>query len=200
MVANASSLVDSLYAYGILHVVVVETCVPQQLVVALGRELSLRHGVGSVGYNEVLLALLGCCKAYGNDVGGITCKVVAAVHYAVLAELDVRQSRIQRQLAAIARHANAAKSGLHVQLAGCGEASEARRCLVLRAVSHLAVEVLACQHVRLLPVVVGKCLTYILEHMCRLLVNVPVVGSPFLGVRSATPERFLVECQSFGLH
>ena len=200
LVAHRTALSHSLDAHSVLHGVVVETCQPAERVGAVSLHLARRYRVGSVGEHEVLLAAVRCREAHRHHVGRMRHEILALVLHAVLAETHLGKSRVERQLTTVAGHAHRAESGLDVELACCCEAAEAERLLGISLVGHHAVEVLACEQLRLLPVALGERLAYLAHHMSRLLVHVPVVGSATRGVRTAAPERLLVERDALSLN
>ena len=145
LVGQRTAVVDGLYADGVLHVVVVQTGVPQQGVRSYGGHLALRNGIGGIREGEVLHAFLRCLEAYGKDVGGATDEVFATIVDTVFAELHDGKGGIERERTAIASHSDCAKPGLHVEFTGCGETSEAERILSVRLVRHFTVKVLLSQ-------------------------------------------------------
>ena len=187
MIVYGSALCHRLHTYAILHIIIVETGVPQEFVVAFGYHLALRNGVLGIRKHEVLHSLTRSLEAYSHHIGRIADEVFACIADAVLGKRHHSQSRVDRERAAIACHAHLAQSGLNVQFACCSETTEAERFLCICLVGHRTVEVFACKHFRLLQVVVDKSLTYVLDYTSRLLVDVPVVACTLACVRSATP-------------
>ena len=105
-VAHRTALSHSLYAHGVLHTIVVETCQPAERVGAVRLHLARRHGVGSVGEHEVLLATLRGSEAHRHHVGRMRHEILALVLHTVLAETHLRKGRVERQLTAVVGHSH----------------------------------------------------------------------------------------------
>ena len=199
-IREAAALVDGTDADGILHIVVIETCLPKQAVSAISHHPARRNRVRRIGEHEILLALTGSLIADSHHIGWIRDEVFTLVSYAILDEGNRSQSRIKRQGTAITRHAHSAQSRLDIRLAHCGEATEAEWVLSIRLVRHRTVEVLAGELGCLFPIVGSKGISDFLHHMGRILVHIPIIGSTFLGVRTATPECLLIQRDALSFH
>ena len=156
--------------------------------------MSLTHGVGSVIQHKMLLAGLVGREAHHHHVGGIRHKGLSLVAHPVgCGKAHRGVSRVNRQGTPVVADALLADICGKRQFAHGGEGAKAELWFACGLVGHGAVKVLGGELCGLVPVAVGKCLSYILEHMCRLFVLVPIVGSALGRVGTAAPQCLFIQ-------
>ena len=92
MIVDRTALCHRLHTYAILHIIIVETSVPQEFVVAFGYHLALRNGVLGIRKHEILHSLTRSLEAYRHDIGRIADEVFACVADAILGKRHYSQS------------------------------------------------------------------------------------------------------------
>ena len=199
-VRQVTTLVDGTDADSILHIVVIETCIPKQPILAISHHLACRYRVRRIREYEILPARTGSLVADSHHIGWIRNEILTLIVYTILDERNGSQCRIERQGTAIFGHTHSAQSCLDIRLTHRGKATETEWIFCIRLVWHRTVEVLAGELGCLFPIVGSEGISDFLHHMGRILVHIPIIGSALLGVRTATPERLLIQRDALSLH
>ena len=187
-------------AYNILHTVIVEVGSVCESVIAIGCHTSRWHRIGSIAESQVLLARTVCLETDCHHIGRIGNEVTALVGYVIFLELHYGQCRVQWENTFVTAHVHSTQPGFYVKFSHSGKVAKAERLFTIRFVRHFAIEIFTCQHCSLLLVSFAEGLAYFVQYVCRLLVHIPVGFCSFWGVRSPSPESFLIESDALCLY
>ena len=91
-VRKATALVDGTDTDGILHIVVIETCIPEQTVLAVSHHLACRDRVRRIREYEILLARTGSLVADSHHIGWIRDEIFTLIAHFILDERNGSQS------------------------------------------------------------------------------------------------------------
>ena len=142
-VRQATTLVDGTDADSILHIVVIETCIPKQTVLAISHHLTCRNRIRSIREYEILLARTGSLIADGHHICRIRDEILTLITHPILNEGNCSQSGIERQGTTIFRHTYGTQPRFDICLTHRCKATEAEWIFCIRLVWHRTVEVLA---------------------------------------------------------
>ena len=92
---------DSLYAYGVLHSVIVKFRFPYKAAIAVALHCALRYGVGRITECEVLHSGFACAVLHCQHIGRVRYKVFALEVHAVSVVLHHGNRRVQRENALV---------------------------------------------------------------------------------------------------
>ena len=179
----------------IFHPVVVQHRHIAQFPVFPGLETPGGKRIGLIGKHQVLHPRLVCRETNGQHIVRIRSEILTMVAHPLLHKINRHQGRVQRQGPHVTTDTGRVHSRGNAELSGRGETAEAGRILALCLVCHHAVEVVLCEACRLLPVALLEGTANFVQHMGRLFVHVPIVGSSLAGIGPATPQALFVECQ-----
>ena len=91
-VRKATTLVDGTDTDGILHIVVIETCIPEQTVLAVSHHLACRDRVRRIREYEILLARTGSLISDSHHIGWIRDEIFTLIAHFILDERNGSQS------------------------------------------------------------------------------------------------------------
>ena len=173
--------------------VVVELGHKAHLIFSAHLETSCRQGIRHIRKCQILALFPVGRKTDHHHIVGIGREEITAVTHALTRKTDRHQSRIKRQGTRVSADFPLIKSRGDTELSGSRKTSEAERSLGIRLIRHPAVEIVLGKACRLFRVPIQKRLAYFLQHVCRLLVHVPIIVRASGGVRSPTPQALLIE-------
>ena len=193
-----SALSDGLCTDHIMHVVIVqmgriaETAGFASLVFPFGKR------VRGVLEHQILFSFFGSGITDDHHLIGERGEILPFVLHAVLCEAYMDKSRIQRKRAGISFDIFFLNAGFDVEGACRCETTETERIFGICLIRHLAIEVVLSELRCLCLVLIQKSLTDLLQHVCRVLVYVPVIISALGSVRATAPEALFIESDVLG--
>ena len=187
-VRHASPLQHGPHRDGILHVIIIQLPrVNNSRPLPIGPDLPARNGIRSIRENQMLPPPPICRESYHHHLIGVRDKTFPTIIHPILPESHDGHGRIERQYPLVVFYPSLVNTRPHVKLPHRRETPETGRLLGARFVRNPTVKIPAGKPCRLVEITFRESLSYIFQHVCRLLVRVPITSSTFCRVRPAPP-------------